>query len=282
MATSISGNWAFLWAPATCLIAALGLIIGSFLNVCILRLPEGQFFANSRSQCRHCGHLIPFWYNIPVLSFFWLRGKSACCRKPLLWQYPLIELLTGALFVWVFWWHPFLSTPTFSVNYEESLRFAHNVAFCSLLIVGTVIDMRYRIIPDEITLGMICVAPLLALVHPELSLRDSLWGILLGGGVIYAIAWIYYLLRKAEGIGMGDAKLLAGIGGWCGYQAILPTLFYASVLGSLYGLGLMLVRRKLDMKYELPFGPFLALAAFIYLFQDRHISEIVRDLFMLG
>ncbi len=131
------------------------------------------------------------------------------------------------------------------------------------------------IIPDAISLPMIAVFPMIAYVHPELTLYSAFLGVLIGGGTIYAIAWIYYLLRKREGIGMGDAKLLAAIGGWLGYESLLPTVLFASIVGSFVGIGLILKNRNTNLQTEIPFGPFLALGAAFYLLSPVHWLEIL-------
>ena len=133
--------------------------------------------------------------------------------------------------------------------------------------------MQHRIIPDVLSLPMIALTPLVVMLHPELSWRSGLIGVIAGGGIIYLIAWLYLLVRGREGMGMGDAKLLAAIGGWLGYQAIMPTLLVGSVLGSVVGIGAMLKSRQLNLQTELPFGPFLALGAALFLLLPFHWLE---------
>ncbi|MEN9834271.1 MAG: hypothetical protein RL011_464, partial [Pseudomonadota bacterium] len=145
--------------------------------------------------------------------------------------------------------------------------------FCSVLIVCSVIDLRLMIIPDVISLPMIALTPLVVYVHPDLDWISASLGIVLGGGSLYAIAWLYWIVRREVGMGMGDVKLLAAIGGWLGYQAILPTVLYGSVAGALTGLSMMLVTRRLTMRSAIPFGPFLALGAIIHLFAGPLIQQ---------
>jgi leader peptidase (prepilin peptidase)/N-methyltransferase len=133
------------------------------------------------------------------------------------------------------------------------------------MVVTSVIDFHFMIIPDKISIPGIFMTPLVILLHPELSWKSGLLGILLGGGFIFALAWFYHFLRKKEGIGMGDAKLLALMGGWLGYEALFPILFYSSLSGSLIGIILLSAQKKLSMKAAIPFGPFLALGALIQL-----------------
>lgn len=254
-------------APATWIAGVFGLVLGSFLNVCIFRIPANQFWSHARSHCLSCRQMIPFWLNIPVLSFVILRGKARCCGARLPWQYPCVELLTGVLLAVLYHKFPFLTfrTDHWVFHARDALRFGHATIFVSLLIVAAVIDLRSMIIPDRISLSMIALTPLVIALHPELSWQSGLFGVLLGGGVIYGIAWTYYLLRKREGIGMGDAKLLAGIGGWLGYQSLFPTMLYGSVIGTLVAFAVMAYTRKISLQREIPFGPFLALGAVIHL-----------------
>ena len=263
-------------APIGWLFFIVGLLVGSFLNVCILRIPLGTFWSSARSRCPNCQVIIPAWLNIPVLSFLWLRGRSRCCGVRLSWQYPVVEVLTGLLFAFIYSRFPFWEFSTFHFSMLNLLRFLHGIILFSVLLVCLGIDMRHHIIPDVLSLPMILLSVPVFLLHPELTWKSSLLGILFGGGVIYLIAWSYFLIRKEEGIGFGDAKLLAAIGGWLGYQSVLPSLLLASVIGSILGVGILLfqaVRAKSlpassSLRMEIPFGPFLVLGAFLYFFFD--------------
>lgn len=255
---------------------SFGLIMGSFFNVCIYRIPRNSFWQSHRSKCIHCGSKIPAWLNIPVISFLVLRGKSRCCSKPIPFFYPLVELFSGLLFVYLYWRFPFLDHNTLSltgIDLPQLLRFAHALIFSSLLLICSVIDMQHMIIPDLISLPMILSSPLVALVHPELTMKSSLIGALVGGLGVYFVAWLYILIRKKDGIGMGDAKLLAAIGGWLGYESLLPTVFMGSITGSFIGLAIILKRRKADLQTEIPFGPFLSLGAVLFLLSPIHWLE---------
>lgn len=268
-------------SPNTWLFFVFGLICGSFFNVCIYRIPLGVFWKSHRSFCPQCKTPIPFWLNIPVLSYLLLGGKTKCCSKELPIFYPLVELFTGLVFVYIYWRFPFFEQEIFpspDIDTNQFLRFSHALVFCSLLIVCSVIDFQHMIIPDGISLSMIAMSPLIALVHPELTLRSSLLGVFLGGAGVYAVAWTYYLLRKREGIGMGDAKLLAAIGGWLGYESLLPTVLFGSIIGSFVGLGLMVKQRHTNMQTEIPFGPFLAFGAAFYLLSPIHWLEILSKI----
>lgn len=264
-------------SPLTWAVLAFGLVVGSFLNVCILRIPEGTFWANARSVCPHCKTKIPFWLNIPVLSYLLLRGKSRCCQVSISRQYPLVELVTGILFVIVYWNFPFVFTVDALPQIEPRnlIRFIHGILLISLLIICSVIDLRLRIIPDVISIPMILATPVVIYFHPDLTWQSGTLGVLFGGGSLFAIAWLYWVVRQQVGMGMGDVKLLAGIGGWLGYQVVLPAIFYGSVLGSLAGIAAMIVSRKMDLASKIPFGPFLAIGSLIHLFFGAKIQEFI-------
>jgi len=257
----------------------LGLVVGSFLNVCILRIPAGTFFKNMRSHCPACGAMIPWYLNIPVLGFFILMGKARCCGSRLSWQYPVVEFGTGLLFALIFHRFPFLEVAdgvgrVLILDHAQAFRFLHAIVFCSILVVAAVIDLRLMIIPDVLSVGLVLTAPVVVALHPDLTWRSSLYGVILGAGVLYAVAWTYWLIRRETGMGFGDVKLLAGIGGWLGFQAIFPVILIGSVSGSLVGISVMLWNRKLDGKTALPFGPFLAAGAIAHLMFNQELKEL--------
>ncbi|MCY4380171.1 MAG: prepilin peptidase [Proteobacteria bacterium] len=256
-----------------------GAVLGSFANVLIYRLPEKNLLKQTRSHCRHCGAMIPFWLNIPLFSWFLLRGKTACCQQPYSCQYPLVEWLTACGFVAIYWYHPFLNTNDNSLSLTSSealVRFIHNGLFFYVLLVGSFIDFRLKIIPNILTVGLIVTAPIWIFIHPELSASSSLLGILLGGLIPLSISLIYRILRGRDGLGLGDVKLLAGMGGWLGYQSIIPTLFTASIVGSVLGITqIILSRGKLGSQTEIPFGPYLAFGALLWLYTGTHVIELM-------
>jgi leader peptidase (prepilin peptidase)/N-methyltransferase len=231
----------------------LGAVIGSFLNVCIYRIPAGESIVHPPSRCPACGSGIRWYQNVPILSYLLLRGRCAACGVRISARYPLVEALTGVLFVLVF--------------YRFGLHGATLVywLFAAALVVVTFIDLDHQIIPDVISLPGIFVGFLCALAIPWLSWTDSLLGILAGGGSLYLVAAGYELLTKKEGMGGGDIKLLAMIGAFLGWQAILPIVFFSSLVGTLVGVPVMLIKNA-DSKLAIPFGPFLAVAALFYLF----------------
>ncbi len=234
-------------------IFVLGLCIGSFLNVCIYRLPLGKSLVSPGSSCPNCGAPIRFYDNIPLVSYIVLGGKCRACRAPFSFRYPLVELITGllAVAVWLrFGWHP------------ESLIFFF---FCSCLLVITFIDIDHRIIPDIISLPGIVIGLAASVFVRNFSWQSSLAGIAAGGGSLLAVAMAYRALTGKEGMGGGDIKLLAMIGAFTGWRGVVFTVFVASAAGTLVGLILM-IRTGKNMKLAVPFGPFLALGAITYLF----------------
>jgi leader peptidase (prepilin peptidase)/N-methyltransferase len=231
------------------LAGAMGLCIGSFLNVVIYRLPRGQSLVTPPSRCRNCGYQLRWYDNVPVVSWLSLRARCRNCGTPVSWQYPIVELITGALFVLVVWLTPI-----------GPLLFSRLLLVC-ILIALFGIDLEHQILPNSITLPGIVIGVIVSLVAPP-GIKDSLIGVLLGGGILYAIAGAYYLWRREEGMGMGDVKMLAMVGAFLGWKAVLVTLVLSSFSGAIIGVLLMAVQRG-TMKYALPFGTFLAIGAVI-------------------
>lgn len=234
-------------------VTVVGLCIGSFLNVCIHRLPASRSIVWPGSMCPSCGTPLRAYDNIPVLSYLWLRGHCRSCGASISARYPLVELLGGALALAS--WRFFGPTPAFLVHY----------LFLVCLVVITFIDLDHRIIPDVISLPGIPVfaaAAVFLLHHPW---RHAATGILLGGGSLWAVAWAYQFLTGKEGMGGGDIKLLAMIGALIGWQGVVFTILAASVTGSVTGIAVMR-RTGGSLKLALPFGPFLALGAAAYVF----------------
>jgi len=241
--------------PATlALVAAgvFGLCIGSFLNVVIYRLPLGQSLATPPSRCRKCGYLLRWFDNIPVLSWLFLRGRCRKCGTNVSWQYPVVELVTGALFVLVVWLTP-----------PGPLLASRLLLVCALIALFG-IDLEHQILPNVITLPGIVIGLMLSAIAPP-GIKDAAIGVLVGGGLLYAIAGAYYLWRREEGMGMGDVKMLAMLGAFLGWKAVLVTVILASFSGAIVGLAMMAAQRG-SMKYALPFGTFLAIGAVIAMF----------------
>ena len=248
------------------IIFIFGTCIGSFLNVCIYRLPREQSVIFPSSSCPNCGHKIKFWENIPILSYIFLKGKCSCCNKKISIKYPVVELLTGlfALFLWQ--------------KFHLSASFFIYFIFTSALIVITFIDLEHKIIPDTISLPGIVIGFISSFFLPEIDWFDSLMGILIGGGILYAVTWGYYLLTKKIGMGGGDIKLLAMIGSFLGWKSIPFIIFISALTGSIIGISYILIKKH-DKHYEIPFGPFLAFAALLQLFFSNEILTSYYNLF---
>jgi leader peptidase (prepilin peptidase)/N-methyltransferase len=241
----------------------LGTIIGSFLNVCIYRIPADLSIIKPRSRCPHCETPIIWYHNIPILSWILLRGRCAYCSASVSIRYPLVEALTGVLFALFFYRFGF-SSVTLVI-----------LLLVAALVVITFIDLDHQIIPDVISLPGIPIGFLCSFFVPWLSWQESLSGILLGGGSLLTIALGYEFLTKKEGMGLGDVKLLAMLGAFLGWTSIFPIVFLGSVMGTLVGVPLMLLK-KADGKLAVPFGPFLSVAALIYTFFIQHFDAVMR------
>ncbi|MCX8021394.1 MAG: prepilin peptidase [Syntrophorhabdaceae bacterium] len=237
-----------------------GGIIGSFLNVCIFRLPREKSIILPPSSCPTCHNKIRFYDNIPILSYLILKGKCRVCGSKIALRYPLVEFLTIALFFSLY------------LKFGLSLEFAVNMLFVSLLIVISFIDIDFKIIPDVLSLGGMATGFILSFFRYPFGYLDSLIGIFIGGGILYGIAIAYGAIAKREGMGGGDIKLLGMIGAFSGIKGVLFTLMAGSLIGSIVGIILMLTQGK-DMKYALPFGPFLSLGAIIYIFSGDYLEK---------
>lgn len=231
----------------------LGAVVGSFLNVCICRLPRDESIVSPPSHCPKCGFRIPFYDNIPILSYLLLAGKCRSCRASISFQYPLVELINALLALFLF------------IRFGPTLGFAVLFVFCSAMVVITFIDLEHQIIPDVISLPGIIFGFIASFFIPQLGWLNSLIGIAVGGGSLLLVAYGYQLIAKKEGMGGGDIKLLAMMGAFFGWKAVLFIIFASSLIGSVIGIALMLIRNE-DSKLAIPFGPFLAFAAIIYIF----------------
>jgi leader peptidase (prepilin peptidase)/N-methyltransferase len=226
-----------------------GLMIGSFLNVCIYRLPKRESIAWPASHCTACNRPLAWFENIPVVSWLVLRGRCRTCGVRISAVYPLVELTTGVVFAGA------------AIIYGLSPLLFVRLAFACALIVLFVIDLQHQILPNAITLPGIAAGFVASVFLPP-GWLSSLIGILAGGGILFAIAEAYYRLRGIEGLGMGDVKMLAMIGAVLGWKLMLLTLVLASFAGSVVGVGLMATGRG-GMQAALPFGTFLALGALV-------------------
>ena len=269
--------------------ALFGLIIGSFLNVCIVRIPGRKSIVMPASACPNCGAAIRPWDNIPVVSWLLLGGKCRACKTPISWMYPVVELLTAALF-WACYYAFGLTT--------EALKWA---IFSALMIVLVFTDLRERILPDVVNYSGFAVGLALSLVtkpadgaalwlanrvfdfpppSPVISLADALLGAAFGSGMLWLVAEIYFRMRGREGMGFGDVKMMLMAGAFLGLKRTLLTILAGSVLGSVLGLAFMLARRK-GSDYELPFGSFLGMAAVLVIFFGTPLVNWYLSLMMV-
>jgi len=262
-----------------------GLVIGSFLNVCIYRLPrEGLSIIRPSSFCPNCKSPIQWYYNIPLFSFIILRGRCSNCAARISFRYPLVELITGCLFV--------LAASIYLIPYINSgdvsklIRFILSVYLIGILIVVTFIDIEFRIIPDELTISGIVLALLASIFFPAIhkpiasqlpgflnGLISSVIGIITGGGIIYLIGLIGKLIFRKEAMGFGDVKLMAFLGGFLGWEPTLYTFFVACLLGSIIGIILYFITKD----HYIAFGPYIAMAALITLFFEFHIIYLIQQ-----
>ena len=272
----------------------LGSMIGSFLNVCICRLPENQSVIKPRSRCPKCGAGIAWYDNIPVLSWLILGAKCRNCSQVISWQYPLVEALTGALFACVYW------------RFGATLASPVYMLLVAGLVLVTFVDLSHWIIPNEVTfpgifLGVACA--LAGMFYPESGLLldnaiDALIGVVAGGGVLYLLDKIALLVFKKRGMGFGDVKLLAMFGAFFGWQGVLFILMAASLVGSVAGLAMLWFQSRrtpaeADAKTKsteetargddeepvpegnyLPFGPYLVVAGLLFLFFGQDLIDV--------
>jgi len=246
-----------------------GACIGSFLNVVILRLPEeGASIVYPSSRCPKCLQDIKWYDNIPIISFILLRKKCRYCGEPISWQYPLVELAMALLSV--------------ALLFEFGLTAALPIylIFTAALLAVIVIDFYHKIIPDVISLPGIILGFACSFFNPVVTWQQSGIGLLIGGGVLYAVAAGYYLFTKREGMGGGDIKLLAMIGAFLGWQSLPFVVFGSSILGAVVGIGAM-AKQKKGGKTVIPYGPFLSIAAIIYMFY-RELINYYLMLYFLG
>ena len=249
------------------LLFVVGLVIGSFLNVCILRIPHGQSVIRPGSHCPQCKTSIRWFDNVPLLSFVWLRAQCRWCGGKISWRYPLVECLNGVGYLGIvckFGWN------------SSALVYA---LFLSLLLVVTMIDLDHLVIPDVISLPGLVIGFFTAAFILPLGGTGSLLGIALGGGILWVLAVVSPYLFGKEGMGGGDIKFLAMIGAFLGWQHVCMTLLLASCAGAMLGIGLMAFRYMERGQY-LPFAPFLAAGALASLFFYQELFGMYESMFV--
>ena len=253
------------------LVSVAGLVIGSFLNVLIHRLPRRQQFVKGRSACPDCGRTIKWYHNIPLLSYLFLRGKCAYCGKPISFRYPLVELLNGVGYLYFFW------------EKGWSIDFGVFVFLTSVLIVIFFIDLDHQIIPDMITLPGIVLGLGVSLAPGGVSPLQSLIGTLVGGAALYFVALLGDWLFKKESMGGGDIKMAAMLGAFLGWQKVLFIFLASAVIGLVVSIAIMFFSAKLRQTRVVPFGPFIALAALVaIIWGDSLIAYYIHNFLRLN
>ena len=271
--------------PGAAMTAAFvfGLLVGSFLNVVILRLParlEWQWKQDARelldvtayeppppgivvesSHCPKCNHKLAPWENLPLVSFLLLRGKCRSCGTPISWQYPMVELLTGLLFVACVW--------RFGSTNEAFMA----LVFTGLLIPAAGIDLRTTWLPDQLTLPLLWIGLLVSTISMYVSPAQAILGAAAGYLSLWSVYQLFKLATGKEGMGFGDFKLLAALGAWCGRKAILTILLISSLVGAVIG-SLWLLTRGKDRSTQIPFGPYLAIAGWIQFFSGVDLLDM--------
>lgn len=249
-------------------VAAVGLVLGSFFNVVIYRLPRGLNLSRPASACPGCHAPIKPYDNVPVLSYLLLRGKCRRCGQPISPVYPAVELLTAAGFVLVY----------FSAGRSVNLGFVAGCLFTSALIVLGFIDARHQILPDAITMPGLVLALAYSFFRSDLNFRGALLGAVVGAGFLLLVYGAYRLVRKKEGLGMGDVTMMLMVGAFLGPARTLFVLILASFAGALFGIYLM-ARKGKDAQFALPFGTFIAPAAFVALLWGERIVRAYLGLY---
>ena len=250
------------YTTISCAVFLFGASIGSFLNVVILRLPnDNESILFPASHCPACKKTLSWYENIPIISYLFLRGRCSSCHKAISLQYPVIELLMAVLSVALY------------QRFGLSVTGGGYFIFSAALLVIIWIDLHHQIIPDVISLPGILLGFLFSFFNTFVYWQESLIGLVIGGGILYTISALYYLVRRQAGMGGGDIKLLAMLGAFLGYKSLPFIIFASSLTGAVVGLLVMMVQKK-DIATKIPFGPFLSIAALVYLFFQEEIHHV--------
>jgi leader peptidase (prepilin peptidase)/N-methyltransferase len=265
------------------IVSIFSLLVGSFLNVVIYRLPKimqagwraecNEFLGNNAadnqeiislshpaSTCPHCGHKIRPWENIPILSYLFLRGRCSNCSKPISIRYPLIEALTGILAVFVAW------------HFGVTFQFAGILLLTYALIALSMIDVDHQLLPDNITLPFLWLGVFLNSFGLYTDLHSAVIGAIAGYLSLWSVYWLFKLLTGKEGMGYGDFKLLALFGAWLGWQFLPQIILLSSLVGAVIGISMIVIRGR-DRNIPIPFGPYLAIAGFISILYGPEINQ---------
>ena len=251
----------------------MGLCFGSFLNVCICRIPAEISLSYPPSTCPKCNTRIKWYDNIPVLGWLALGGKCRNCKLPISIGYPIIELTTGLFFL-ALW----LLYGTF--QHQPLIAICYCIAVFGLLL-GTFVDLAEMWLPDRVTIGGMILFPILSALVPELheaagwfaGLKASFIGLAVGFGLFWGIGKIGTAIFKKDAMGFGDVKLMGGLGALLGWQAVLFILFFSALVGSVIGVGLIVLKKK-ELSSQIPYGPYLALAAFAWMLGGYHLWDV--------
>jgi leader peptidase (prepilin peptidase)/N-methyltransferase len=241
-----------------------GLLIGSFLNALIYRIPLGKNIVYPRSSCPHCGHIISWYENIPVLSYLFLRGKCSACKNKISWQYLLIELLTG-LFA-------FLIAPT-SLDPMDFFNFIFFLGIFAAFLVHFTVDLRHQILPDSINIYLGVLFFAVAIVTKPWT--HWLIGLALGLGFPLLVSWLFYMMKGQVGLGGGDIKLYAVLGIYLGPIGVMQNIFMSCFLGAIVGLILMAIK-VIKKENPIPFGPFIIIVSSFQIFTPKWIDHLMR------
>lgn len=247
----------------------LGLIWGSFANVVIHRLPLGKSVVKPRSACPSCKHNIAWYDNIPVFSWLFLRGVCRYCKKKITIRYPFVELLMAVLFTSVY------------LKFGFQWYLLELIILTFGLVVISFIDLDHMIIPDVLSLGGIVVGLLGGALSPDRSFLNAFLGVLFGGGFFWLTAYLYFVFKKQEGLGGGDIKLLAWIGAVLGWKSIPFIILVSSFVGLFFGAATLLLAKK-KMSQAIPFGPYIVIATFLYLFYGEFLTNWYFNIFFMG
>ncbi|MGD9159958.1 MAG: prepilin peptidase [Desulfobacteraceae bacterium] len=250
-----------------------GLTVGSFLNVCIYRIPLKKSIVTPPSSCTACGNRIKFYDNIPVLSYLILGGRCRNCGTHFSMLYPTVELATGLISMALL--------VRYNLNNHGLLQYFIFFTFISALVCISFIDLEHMIIPDVISYPGIIVGFFISFISTHVTWLDSLLGIVIGGGILYLIAFLFELLLKKEAMGGGDIKLLAMIGAWLGWNSIVFVVLASSLTGTVLGSISLLLSRK-GLRTKIPFGPFLALGAILYVFFGKELTDWYLNLLYIN
>ncbi len=249
-----------------------GLMFGSFFNVCIFRIPKGLSIVSPKSHCLQCGFTIPWFLNVPILSYLFLHGKCAGCKSRISWVYPGVELLTGLLAFAIFWHFSSLDF------WDWMIRSVIYFVFFGSLLIASFIDLRYLIIPDRFTIGGTFTGVLISTIYPALhafgTWQEGFVYSSVSAFICYAVLGSIRILGSyaygREAMGYGDVKLMGALGAFLGWKLGLLSVFFAAVLGSVFGIAQMLISKK-HLRTEIPFGPYLALGALSSIFFGKYV-----------